>query len=133
MKELVEMRVASTQVEEFIDITERVKQALAETGVSEGICHVFTPHTTCGLLITERADPHVARDIGYALNFMIPSSGYRHSEGNSPAHVKAALVGVSLSLIVIGGKVQLGTWQGIFLCEFDGPRERRVWIKAIAG
>jgi secondary thiamine-phosphate synthase enzyme len=112
---------------ELIDITARVQEALDANGLSEGLCLVFVPHTTAAVTINENADPTVGGDILKVLNQVIPwDAGYRHEEGNSAAHIKATLVGASQWVAVEGGRLQLGTWQGIFFCEFDGPRRRSV-------
>ncbi len=117
--------------EELVDITARVREELVSSGVKDGICHVFVPHTTAAVTINENADPSVKEDILMALRKIVPDSlPYRHSEGNSPAHVKASLIGSSIKVIIEEGQLALGTWQGIFFCEFDGPRNRRVFIKA---
>ncbi len=117
--------------EELLDITARVREELASSGVKDGICHVFVPHTTAAVTINENADPSVKEDILMALRKIVPDSlSYRHSEGNSPAHVKACLIGSSIKVIIYEGQLALGTWQGIFFCEFDGPRSRNVFIKA---
>jgi secondary thiamine-phosphate synthase enzyme len=115
---------------EFIDITEQVAQAVTESKVRDGLCTVFVPHTTAGLTINENADPDVREDIIAVLNKLIPAAGaYRHLEGNSHAHIKSSLLGHSHTVIVQGGEMQLGTWQGIYFCEFDGPRSREVWVR----
>ena len=117
--------------EELVDITARVKEELASSGVKDGICYVYVPHTTAAVTINENADPSVKEDILMALRKIVPDSlPYRHSEGNSPAHVKACLIGSSIKVIIDEEQLVLGTWQGIFFCEFDGPRSRRVFIKA---
>jgi secondary thiamine-phosphate synthase enzyme len=117
---------------DFKDITREVSQAVAATGVSEGICVVYVPHTTAGVTINENADPAVRVDIEGALDRIIPWNGpYKHSEGNSAAHVKASLMGFSATIPVRGGMLVLGTWQGIYFCEFDGPRTRTVHVQAI--
>lgn len=117
---------------DFKDITREVSQALAATGVSDGICVVYVPHTTAGVTINENADPAVRVDIEGALDRIIPWNGpYKHSEGNSAAHVKASLMGFSATIPVRGGMLVLGTWQGIYFCEFDGPRTRTVHVQAI--
>ncbi|QUL99220.1 MAG: YjbQ family protein [Candidatus Fermentithermobacillus carboniphilus] len=127
-----EFTVKTSQKEEFIDITSRVQECVAAERVSEGICCVFVPHTTCGLLVNEHFDPDVAIDVRLALDRLVPLSGsYLHAEGNSPAHIKASLVGTSHTFLISDGKMCLGRWQGIFLCEFDGPRERKVWVGVI--
>ncbi len=117
--------------EELVDITARVKEELVSSGVKDGICYVYVPHTTAAVTINENADPSVKEDILMALRKIVPDSlPYRHSEGNSPAHVKASLIGSSIKVIIEEGQLSLGTWQGIFFCEFDGPRSRNVFIKA---
>jgi secondary thiamine-phosphate synthase enzyme len=119
---------------EFVDLTSRVQEVVRESGVSEGLCHVFVPHTTAGVTINENADPSVKADILMVLNKLISDKeSYRHAEGNSPAHIKASLIGPQLTVLVSGGRLLLGTWQGIFFCEFDGPRNRRVHIKVSSG
>jgi secondary thiamine-phosphate synthase enzyme len=121
----------STQTE-FIDITRSVHEAVKKTGVEDGICIIFIPHTTAAVTINENADPSVVQDIVMELNKIIPfKNQYRHMEGNSPAHIKASLVGCSEIVLVESGKLVLGTWQGIFFCEFDGPRNRKVHVKVI--
>jgi secondary thiamine-phosphate synthase enzyme len=118
--------------QELIDITPQVERAVREAGVQEGICTIFVPHTTAGITINENADPSVREDIGALLERLIPPGlHYRHAEGNSPAHIKASLMGSSVQVPVSGGKLQLGTWQGIIFCEFDGPRSREVWISVL--
>ncbi len=115
---------------ELIDITRRVQAVIEKTGTMEGVCYVFIPHTTAAITINENADPSVSRDILMTLNQVIPFQGpYQHMEGNSPAHIKASLLGCSLAILIDAGKLVLGTWQGIFLCEFDGPRDREVYVK----
>ena len=119
---------------QFIDITSRVKEAIAQSGVRDGIGIVYVSHTTAGVTINEAADPSVVMDITFTLSQLIPhQDAYRHSEGNSDAHIKASLMGSSVHLIISGGSPVLGTWQGIFFCEFDGPRQRKVLIKVIEG
>lgn len=117
--------------EELVDITARVREELVSSGVKDGTCYVYVPHTTAAVTINENADPSVKEDILMALRKIVPDSlPYRHSEGNSPAHVKACLIGSSIKFIIDEGHLALGTWQGIFFCEFDGPRSRSVFIKA---
>lgn len=114
---------------EFIDITALVQAGVAELKRPAGLVTVFIPHTTAGLMINENADPAVLADIERALENMVPWNGnYSHGEGNAAAHVKAALLGAALSVPVENGRLQLGAWQGIFFCEFDGPRRRKVWL-----
>jgi secondary thiamine-phosphate synthase enzyme len=117
---------------EFLDITDRVNDAISQSGVEEGICVVFVEHTTAGVTINEHADPDVAADVIAQLDKAAPQqANYRHSEGNSAAHIKASMMGSSLTAIVQYGELALGTWQGIFFCEFDGPRNRNVLVKVI--
>jgi secondary thiamine-phosphate synthase enzyme len=119
---------------ELVDITAQVRRAVADTGVREGLCLVSVPHTTAGVAINEAADPNVADDILMVLNQMVPwHAGYRHQEGNSAAHVKSSLVGASQTLAIANGELMLGTWQGIFFCEFDGPRRRQVHVRVLEG
>ena len=119
----------STQTE-FVDITRSVQEAVKKTGVEDGICIVFIPHTTAAVTINENADPSVGHDIVMELNKIVPfKDSYHHMEGNAPAHIKASLVGCSEIVFVESGKLVLGTWQGIFFCEFDGPRNRKVHVK----
>jgi len=114
---------------QFLDITSDVQRAVAATGVSEGICLVYVPHTTAGVTINENADPDVVRDMLKELNKVIPfEDGYAHAEGNSAAHVKTSLVGSSCTIPIEGGRLALGTWQAVYFCEFDGPRSRKVWV-----
>lgn len=115
---------------ELVDITPEVQRVVTQSEVKEGICYIFVPHTTAGIIINEGADPSVKRDILSQLNKVIPSQGdYQHMEGNSPAHIKASLVGSSQTVFIEGGKLALGTWQSIYFCEFDGPRHRQVRVK----
>ena len=118
----------------MVDITGRIQELVRDSGVTEGVCHIFEAHTTAGLTINENADPSVQADILMVLNKVISDGeAYRHLEGNSPAHIKASLMGASLTVLVSDGRLLLGTWQGVFLCEFDGPRTRKVQIKIMAG
>ena len=122
--------VATRSRSDMIDITGEVTLAVKESGVQDGICHVFVPHTTAAVTINENADPDVPRDILMELDKVIPlTDGYRHREGNSAAHIKASLVGSSETVFVEGGRLLLGTWQSIFFCEFDGPRMRSVIVR----
>ena len=114
----------------FADITSEVEDYIREAGVQDGICTVYCPHTTAGITINENADPDVQRDIVMKLNRLIPrDEGFAHLEGNSDAHIKSSLIGNSVQVIVERGRLCLGTWQGIYFCEFDGPRTRRFWVK----
>lgn len=116
--------------EELIDITEKIREEVFSSNIKSGICCVYIPHTTAGVTINENADPSVKEDILLTLRKMVPDSlPYGHSEGNSPAHVKAYLAGTSANILIEEAQLCLGTWQGIFFCEFDGPRSRRVFIK----
>ena len=119
---------------ELLDLTARIQEVVTESGVTEGLYRVFVPHTTAGITINENADPSVKADILMVLNKIISDrEPYRHLEGNSPAHIKASLMGPQLTVIVSRGRLLLGTWQGIFFCEFDGPRHRRVYVKVSEG
>jgi secondary thiamine-phosphate synthase enzyme len=132
MPTTLEVRTGSKT--ELIDVTARVQKVVAESGVTEGLCHVFVPHTTAGVTINENADPSVTADILMVLNKIISDrEPYRHSEGNSPAHIKASLMGPQFTVFVSGGRLLLGTWQGIYFCEFDGPRHRKVHVKVTEG
>ncbi len=123
------LHIATRQQAALVDITGHVQQAVHASGVRQGQCLVFVPHTTAGLLVNENYDPTVAADILAALERLVPSTGpYRHGEGNAAAHIRACLVGTSHAFIVQDGQIALGTWQGIFLAEFDGPRQRRVLV-----
>jgi secondary thiamine-phosphate synthase enzyme len=137
LKEVIGKMMQTFQVRtsaqtEFIDITRSVQEVLKKTGVEDGICIIFIPHTTAAVTINENADPSVVQDIVMELNKIIPfKDQYRHMEGNSPAHIKASLVGCSQIVFIESGKLVLGTWQGIFFCEFDGPRNRKVHVKVM--
>lgn len=125
--------VKTTRRQEFVEITHLIEDAVGKVGVKSGVCYIYVPHTTCGLTINENADPSVKADILSKLEKLVPENDrYSHSEGNSDAHIKSSILGHSLSVIIEDGLLQLGTWQGIFLCEFDGPRIRQVWIKIIS-
>jgi len=129
-----QLKVKSGSRTEFVDITAGVQRLVAESGVRSGICHVYVPHTTSAITINENSDPNVGRDILKELNKVIPfDDQYGHSEGNSAAHIKSSLMGVSKAIMVEEGRLALGTWQAIFFCEFDGPRDRRVLVKVMAG
>ena len=123
--------VQSRTRDQFVNITAQVQQTVQALGIAEGAITVFVPHTTCGLTINENADPDVAADMLKQLDVMVPPQQpfYKHAEGNSAAHIKASLMGCSLQVIVTNGHLDLGVWQGIYLCEFDGPRTRRVWVQ----
>ena len=128
--DIIEIRTRAK--EEFVDLTAEVGRVVAASGVASGVCVVTVPHTTAGVTVNENADPDVKADLLMTLRRIVPDAlPYAHAEGNSPAHAKAALIGSSVTLIVEGGRLQLGTWQGIFFCEFDGPRPRKVWIQIV--
>jgi secondary thiamine-phosphate synthase enzyme len=121
--------VKSTRRTELINITAHVRKAVAALGVANGWVTVYVPHTTAGVTINEQADPDVASDMETVFDRLVPwNGGYRHSEGNTAAHVKATMVGSSVRVPVEGGRLRMGTWQGIWFCEFDGPRSREVWV-----
>ena len=123
-------QVRTSKKTEFIDITPSIQEAVKNTGVEGGICFIFIPHTTAAVTINENADPSVSQDILMELNKLVPlQDRYQHLEGNSAAHIKASLIGCSQTVLVESGKLALGTWQGIFFCEFDGPRSRKVHVK----
>jgi secondary thiamine-phosphate synthase enzyme len=127
------IHVKTQAKEEFINITHEVQSAVRNSGTKNGVCIVFIPHTTAGITINENADPDVKNDLLTGLKEMASDSlPWRHSEGNSPAHVKASLLGSSVHIIVEGGDLQLGTWQGVYFCEFDGPRQRSIFIEILA-
>jgi secondary thiamine-phosphate synthase enzyme len=118
---------------QLVDVTAQVQKVVAASGVARGVCYLYVPHTTAAITINECADPDVARDVEGALDRLIPKTGpFRHSEGNSDSHVKAVLVGTSQMVLVEDGKLALGRWQGVFFCEFDGPRNRRLQVKVVA-
>jgi secondary thiamine-phosphate synthase enzyme len=117
---------------EWVNITAEVSRAIAASGVSHGVCHIFIPHTTAGVTINEGDDPDVARDIEAAFDRLIPrDADYKHYEGNSDSHIKATLTGSSQTILIENGRLRLGRWQAIFFCEFDGPRNREVFVKIV--
>jgi secondary thiamine-phosphate synthase enzyme len=130
MKQTIPVKTKSKT--EFVDITGAVEDFVRSQGVDEGICMLFVPHTTAAVTINESADPSVKSDILMVLNKIVPwKEAYRHMEGNSPAHIKASIIGASELIAVEGGRLKLGTWQGVFFCEFDGPRSRKVHIRLL--
>lgn len=130
---LKELNIKTGARTEFKDISSQIQKVIRESGIEKGICYIYVPHTTAGIIINEGADPSVQRDIQKTLEKLIPFKGdYSHAEGNSPAHIKSVLTGTSQSIIIDGGKLLLGTWQSVFFCEFDGPRSRRVIVKVIS-
>jgi secondary thiamine-phosphate synthase enzyme len=129
-KMIQRLSVRTSSRAQFVDITSQVQDAVKSSGVSDGICTVFVPHTTAGITINENADPDVTRDIIDILNKLVPESAhYRHAEGNSDSHVKASMMGFSADVLVEHGRLVLGTWQAIYFCEFDGPRDRQVYVR----
>lgn len=129
-----ELEIPTGTQSELVDITPHIREAIRDSGVVTGVCYLFVPHTTAGLTLNENWDPSVRGDILRALERLVPRVGdYRHAEGNSPAHVKATLTGFDLTLLVDEGDLILGTWQGVYLAEFDGPRRRRVLVKVVEG
>ena len=128
--DIIEIRTRAK--EEFVDLTAEVGRVVTGSGVASGICVVTVPHTTAGVTVNENADPDVRADLLMTLRRIVPDAlPYSHAEGNSPAHVKASLVGSSVTLVIESGRLKLGTWQGVFFCEFDGPRTRRVWVQVV--
>lgn len=130
----VKFSIKTAQTVQFINIDREVERIIRESGVQDGICVIFVPHTTAGVTINENADPDVVRDMVMEINKMVPfNDGYFHMEGNSAAHIKSSLFGPSLSIIIENGRPIYGTWQSIYFCEFDGPRSRSCIVKVIAG
>ena len=124
------LEVHSDKKVQFIGITEKIQGMVKGLGIKEGMVSVFIPHTTAAVTINENADPDVVRDLVTGLERLVPLKGdYLHGEGNSDAHIKASLMGSSVSVFISGGRLMLGTWQGIFFCEFDGPRKRKAWVR----
>jgi len=127
------LRIKTGRRTQLVDVTDLVEKAVAKAGVASGLCHVFVPHTTAGVIINEHFDPDVATDLEGVFERLVPPAGaYRHAEGNSDSHAKAVLTGASQMIFVEDGKLVLGQWQGVFFCEFDGPRERKLWVKILA-
>jgi len=126
------LEVKTTRRTELADVTAEVARLVAASGVTHGVCHLYVPHTTAGVTINEADDPDVARDIEATIDGLIPRSGpYRHAEGNADSHIKSSLAGVSQSVLIENGRLLLGRWQGIFFCEFDGPRHRQLRVKIV--
>jgi secondary thiamine-phosphate synthase enzyme len=126
------LRIKTSKRTQFVDITREVEHLVRDSGVGNGVCYVYVPHTTAGVVINEHADPDVARDVEGIFDRLIPHQGpYRHAEGNTDSHMKAIITGTGQTVFVENGKLALGTWQGIFLCEFDGPRQRSVYVKIV--
>jgi secondary thiamine-phosphate synthase enzyme len=128
----VTLEVKTSRRTELVDITEQTARAVSESGVRCGVCHLYVSHTTAGVIVNEHDDPDVARDIEAALDSMVPrDAGFRHAEGNSDSHIKASLIGTSETVFIEDGKLALGRWQGIFFCEFDGPRRREIRLRIV--
>ena len=126
------LRVKTGRRTQLVDVTEQVERLVAAAGVVSGLCYLYVPHTTAGVMINEHFDPDVATDLEGVFERLVPRSGpYRHSEGNSDSHAKAVLTGTSQMIFVEQGKLLLGPWQGVFFCEFDGPRERKMWVRVM--
>lgn len=129
-----ELKIQSNRSVEFLEITSEIGRVIADAGIDEGLAVLFVPHTTAAITINENADPDVAIDMINGLNKLVPlHDNYRHMEGNSAAHIKSSLIGASETILIRGGAPLLGTWQGIYFCEFDGPRHRKLQIKLISG
>ncbi len=127
------LKVKTSRRSELVDITAQVREAVRRTGVDEGVAHLWSFHTTCGLTVNEGADPDVARDIDWKLEQLVPrDEGYHHAEGNSDSHVKTSMMNPGAALLVSKGDIALGTWQAVFRCEFDGPRTRKVGIQVVS-
>ncbi|NLP11390.1 YjbQ family protein [bacterium] len=134
MMKSVRIALSTRDRVQLIDITRRVEEVVTESGIEEGVCVIFVPHTTAGVTINENADPDVVADMIQAVNKAVPfQDNYRHEEGNSAAHIKSSLFGPTVTLLVAAGALVLGTWQGIYFAEFDGPRSRSFFVKVIAG
>lgn len=130
----MQYKIQTTKQQQFIDITNKVAEVVKISNVRDGIAVIYVPHTTAGVTINENADPDVVKDMISALDKTYPVNGeYLHFEGNSHAHIKASLIGSSCTVIIQDGKLLLGTWQGIYFCEFDGPRNREFYLKIIKG
>ena len=128
------LNVATSTREEMVDVTEQVREAVSRLGLKSGVCLVFSPHTTCSVTVNEGWDPDVQADALRHLRSLVPrDAGFAHSEGNSDSHIKTMAVGPSVLLPVEGGELRLGRWQAVFLCEFDGPRERELWVQTVSG
>ena len=130
----MELHIQTNRHTDMIEITRDVRMAVTESGVQNGVCTIFCPHTTGAITINENCDPDVVRDFTMEIDKIVPwEDGYRHFEGNSAAHLKASMIGFSEQVIIENGQLVLGTWQGIYFCEFDGPRRRKVYVKVIEG
>jgi len=130
----IEIKVSSSSRNQMIEITGDVRKTVSDSGVKDGIMIVYTPHTTSAITVNENADPDVYKDMTGFMNRLVPEdTSFRHMEGNSDSHIKSSLFGCSEHFIIEDAQIQLGTWQGIYFCEFDGPRTRKVWVKIISG
>lgn len=130
----IRLNIQTTAHTQMLDITRKVQSAVAQSGINEGLCTVFVPHTTAAVTINENADPDVVRDFTTEIGKIVPwEDGYHHMEGNSAAHLKASMIGFSEQIIVENGRLVLGTWQGVYFCEYDGPRVRKVYVKVMEG
>jgi secondary thiamine-phosphate synthase enzyme len=133
MAKIETLHVRTDRRTQLVDVTNEVQAVVSKSGVEQGVCHVYVPHTTAGVTINEHADPDVASDFEGIMDRLIPQSGpYRHAEGNSDSHAKTILTGTSQQMFVEKGRLVLGRWQGIFFCEYDGPRQRTIQVKVIA-
>ncbi len=134
MEKLYSIEIKTNKRMEMVDVTGTVREIVRKAGVRNGICVLYVPHTTAAVTVNENADPSVRRDISRTLAKLVPAgAGYEHLEGNADSHIKATMVGPSETLIIVNGDILLGTWQGIFFCEFDGPRRRKMFIKIVEG
>jgi len=131
---LQEIRISTTTHTQLLDVTDKIQQLVTQSGIKDGLALLFVPHTTAAVTINENADPDVGYDLITGLNKLIPlKNQYRHTEGNSAAHIKSSLIGASEQAIIRNGKLLLGTWQGLYFCEFDGPRSRKLFVKLTEG
>ena len=130
---MTKFEVKTTARNQFVEVTDRVRDAIAQSGIKSGLCVVYCPHTTAAVTVNENADPDVVHDMLLYLNNAIPQhqGGFRHAEGNSDSHIKASLIGPCVTLLVDAGDVVLGRWQGVYFCEFDGPRTRTVMVQVV--
>ena len=132
MAKLLTLDVKSSRRTQLLDVTSAVQQLVSSSGISSGVCYLYVPHTTAGITINEADDPDVARDLETTLDRLVPrDASYRHAEGNADSHVKSSLVGVTRSIPIDAGRLVLGRWQGIFFCEFDGPRSRHLRVRLL--
>ncbi|MFA6064516.1 MAG: secondary thiamine-phosphate synthase enzyme YjbQ [archaeon] len=130
---LTQIKVKTSKRNELVNITFQIEKIVSDSKVKDGLCLVFCPHTTAGIIVNENSDSDVVNDLLNALDHLVPSIKFNHAEGNSDAHLKSTLVGCEKQFIVQNGALALGTWQGIFFAEFDGPRERKVFVKLVEG